>query len=414
MSVRKYEIIIFGAGINGLSLAIKLKQLGFESIALISKNALRKTAKKSHLSANLKIQDLRVSALCTSSVRYLQSLGLAEQFHQFAHFFNQMTVVDEYRNLDLNISDTDFNPQYLLKNTKNQNSLGLVIANSYLEQSLEKRVFELGIDFFQMDSELVKIDINNNEVQIISDKEHLTADLIVASDGLNSKIREISGIEIKKYKYKQKALVCYLKVSKPIKNMAWQCFMGSKTLALLPCFESFDEKIQNYHYSVVWTMDESEFEKNSQTIKTQIQTLTQNQFGEVLDVSKIASFDLTKSQVEDYAGNRVFLIGDAAHTIHPLAGMGLNLGLKDSKNLAHHLQHLKQKNLNIYEYQNLVSVAKQRMFDNEFSQNLMDAFMFFYNSKIPKLLGSFNRFNFVKKSPQFIKDKIIRFIEGFN
>ena len=153
--IKHYPIIIFGGGIVGMSLAIRLAQLGIGSALIVQQNwnhskhnttnQLSLSNLSNPLGSQLDPSELKVSALSKNSIEFLRSLGLGQTINQFAHFYQKMQVVDWQKNLNLQFQADDFNSNLLVKDANNRNCLGAVIANCLIERALKSLIVQMSV-----------------------------------------------------------------------------------------------------------------------------------------------------------------------------------------------------------------------------------------------------------------------------
>ena len=199
-----------------------------------------------------------------------------------------------------------------------------MVSEKNLMKEIQIKLTSEGIKSFP---EPKKINLYNSpdEVLIKLGKESLTASLLVACDGANSKIKEHLNI-IKKIKnFNQNAIVFNFETSKDVKKNAKQYFLEDSILALLP--------ISPRTISVVWSCNQDFFKKlndmSDSKFKIKLKGIIGNDFAEISNISNRSHFPLIMVLNEKFFDKRVVLMGNAAHSIHPLAGQGLNLGIRD-------------------------------------------------------------------------------------
>ena len=164
----------------------------------------------------------------------------------------------------------------------------------------------------------------------LEDGSEVTAELLVGADGAKSKLREALGIGFESQGYGQTGLVCEVECSEPGGNTAWQRFVDGGALALLPLEET--------RLSIVWSLPNAQAEQlqqlNEKDFTSALNEASASVAGDLAPVTPIASFPLRRGLAASTSGERYALVGEAARTVHPLAGQGLNLGLGDAEALA--------------------------------------------------------------------------------
>ena len=157
------------------------------------------------------------------------------------------------------------------------------------------------------------------------DGESIVARLLVAADGAGSPLRERAGIGTRGRDYAQRAVVAHVRTERPHQDTAWQRFLPDGPLALLPLADG--------RISIVWSLPVAEAERvlalDEQAFRNELGVASDFRLGRVLASTPRASFPLKLQLAENYQAERFVLLGDAAHSVHPLAGQGVNLGLRD-------------------------------------------------------------------------------------
>ena len=228
----------------------------------------------------------------------------------------------------------------------NEAELGSIVENSIVTHSLHKRVAQLenvvSVTPFSIESLDYEQDGGDTLVRLKSaEGESIRAPLIIAADGANSKLRQLADFECREWDYEQQALVTTVRTEQSHRDKALQRFLETGPLAFLPLRVAQLNDDQHY-CSIVWTMLPEQ--------ATRIMSLSEDEFnrelgaaiefrlGNILSSDKRFVFPLRQRHAVDYVKGGIVLVGDAAHTIHPLAGQGVNLGLLDAKALAEELQ----------------------------------------------------------------------------
>jgi 2-octaprenylphenol hydroxylase len=199
----------------------------------------------------------------------------------------------------------------------------------------------------------------------------LTADLIVAADGAHSLLREQAGITSRGWAYQQHGLVATIRTEQPHQKTAWQRFLSGGPLAFLPLNDA-------HLCSIVWSLPTEQAEQlktiDKNSFELRLAEAFNHQLGKVELVSERASFPLALAHARDYVKPGFALLGDAAHTIHPLAGQGVNIGLQDAVALAGTLVWAVQQQRQIGSLHTLKKYQRRRLAENLLMQFSMDGF----------------------------------------
>lgn len=159
----------------------------------------------------------------------------------------------------------------------------------------------------------------------LDDGRRLHARLVLGADGAASPLRRLAGIGSDVHDYAQRAVVAYVETAHPHEDTAWQRFLPTGPLAFLPCADG--------RSSIVWTLPDAEAERllavDEATFRRELTRAFDARLGDVTGVSERASFPLRRALAAHHVAGRLALVGDAAHVVHPLAGQGVNLGLRD-------------------------------------------------------------------------------------
>jgi 2-octaprenylphenol hydroxylase len=206
---------------------------------------------------------------------------------------------------------------------------------------------------------------------VLEDGQTLTAKLIVGADGARSLLREWADIDTYGWDYQQSAVVCTVTTEQSHQNTAWQRFLPEGPLAFLPLADP-------YQCSIVWSNSTEETallcDLADERFNTAISKAFGNKLGEFVEISARASFPLKLRHAAHYVETGFALVGDAAHTIHPLAGQGVNIGLLDAATLAEVVIEAHEKGREIGSLHTLNKYQRRRKGDNLAMQMTMDAF----------------------------------------
>ena len=199
-----------------------------------------------------------------------------------------------------------------------------MVSEKELIKEIESKIIDEGIETF---SEPKKINLVNSldKVSIDLDNKNLNSRILIVCDGANSKIKEQLDIRKKTKNFNQNAIIFNFKTSVEILNNAKQYFLENSVLALLP--------ISRNTVSVVWSCNQDFYQKinilDDFGVLKKLKEIIGSDYGSLSNLSNRSSFPLTMVLNDKFFDKRVVLMGNAAHSIHPLAGQGLNLGIRD-------------------------------------------------------------------------------------
>ncbi|MFC0322314.1 FAD-dependent monooxygenase [Gallibacterium melopsittaci] len=329
--MKTFDIVIIGGGMVGLALAQALKEVSC-SIAIIE-------TQTPHF--QLTSVTNRVSALNLASEAMLRQFGVWQQIQQWrATAYAQMYVweKDSFANIQLDTQNLGID------------HLGHIVENQIIRQALYEAVEQ------QANAELllakpISVGINeNNAVLSLDNGEIVVAKLVVGADGANSWLREQIQIPLSFRDYQHTALVCNVETEEPHQQVCRQIFSSESILAFLPLH-------QPNLSSIVWSQDPLQAKAlavcDEEQFNRRLTTAFDNRLGLCRVVSERNIYPLCARFARHFVQDRVALIGDAAHTIHPLAGLGVNLGFMDALALAQEIEVNLAHNKDIGAYRHL-------------------------------------------------------------
>ena len=362
-------------------LALSLTRRGIP-VAIIEKN------KKSKLS---KINDLRTSAISQGSSRILTNLNIWNKIGNKAQLINSILVKDG------KMSEINFDSESI-----SEGPLGYIIENNILKEFVFKELTKNDLIDIYYDVEIQEIENKRQDVvKLKTNKGIFESYLLVGADGRYSKIRELSSFKYFYNDYNQRALVFNISHEQNHNSSAVEYFFPSGPLALLP-MKNKNQKMS----SVVWTIENSmQLDlKRKNTFLKEFEKRYNGHFGKILNFSKPVPYDLNVFYCYNYFKNRIILIGDACQAIHPIAGQGLNLGIRDAYILANTLEEGLSLGIDFGDGLLLEKYSRQRSIDKNLlvqsTHNLNKLFSnnTFFLSAIRKMgLRIFNQSMFLKK-----------------
>lgn len=338
--MQSFDIAIVGGGMVGLTLAAALNDTDLR-IAIIESHAPQSEMEDTF--------DLRVSALNRSSESVLRHIGAWNGIiERRATPYNGMYVWEQD-----SFASIEFDAQMIA-----QNNLGHIVENRVIQLSLLEQVQQQSNVTFFMPNQCQTMAIGESEVWLSLDNgSALTAKLVVGADGANSWVRNQSDIPLTHWDYGHSALVANVKTVEPHQGIARQIFTPRGPLAFLPLTDP-------YICSIVWSTDPTRADELMKLspidFEQQLTVEFDNQLGLTTLVGERAVVPLKMRFARDFTRERVALVGDAAHTVHPLAGQGVNLGLLDAASLAQELTLVWQQGKDIGLRRNLRTYERWR------------------------------------------------------
>ena len=342
MALKQFDCIVLGGGLIGLTATLALAKLNLNT-ALVERSSLK------HLKTST--GDQRTSAISASSKVMLDTLGIWDLLKGDAEPILDIRVSEKNTRGFVHYSHADADNQ----------PMGYIIENEIIKKTLIDAIetssnvhllFDQPISSFSNSQTLIRLKL--------SDERTLGGRLLIAADGANSHIRTLSGMKTTRLDYEQTSIVFTVNHTIPHHGIAHERFLPGGPIAFLP--------MTNQRSSVVWT------EKSA--IANDLVNLTTEDFlrgaslriddclGKLSLIGSRAMYPLSLIYSGNLIKNRLVLIGDAAHRIHPIAGQGLNLGLRDIAHLVDKLADAQYSGMDVGDYEVLRRFQSSRLVDN--------------------------------------------------
>ncbi|MBD3647552.1 MAG: UbiH/UbiF/VisC/COQ6 family ubiquinone biosynthesis hydroxylase [Pseudomonadales bacterium] len=396
------DIVITGGGMVGLSLACALADSHLSVVVLEAGQPVEptepgKSRRRGHqLDSGF---EPRVSAINLETCNLLQRTGVWEkcETERFAPL-KEMLVWDAR-----GTSRIEFGADMI-----DEECLGYIAENHQILLGLTARVRELdNVDVHYNVSVQVFERIDDGYRVVLNDEQVITCRLLVGADGGNSRIREMSGMKTFRWNYDQQAFVTTVQTERPHGYVARQSFTPLGPLAFLPLA---NDKL----CSIVWSTKDIESLKamSDESLCRELGKASEFALGEVKGVDRRYSFPLYQQHAMRYTHSHLALIGDAAHTIHPLAGQGANLGFADANALAIELCQCRFSNLDPGDGALLRRFERRRKPDNLLMASIMEAFKRIYDMDDPRLSWIRNSGMRWVQDNDALKARLVRFASG--
>lgn len=302
----RYDILIVGAGVTGLATALRLAKSGFE-VAIVDKQSMGLPDGKAH--------PLRYVAVNQSSEALLKRIE-AWPSSEAVSPYREMAIWDAKSAGELNFSSLQLAiPE-----------LGYIISEAALKKALFNELLALNSVSLFEHTELSSMEVGTDSVKLLTKTGAFTARLVIGADGADSWVKQQLAINTQSRPYQHLATIATVTTEKTHRKTAYQVFTTVGPLAFLPlqdphqCSIVFSAEID--YANQLRVMDDEAF-------ASELEKQFHSRLGRIGKLSERVTFPLFERHADNYVSERVALLGDAIHTIHPLAGLGMNLGLKD-------------------------------------------------------------------------------------
>lgn len=352
MTNQSTEVAVVGGGMVGGALALGLAQHGF-AVTVIEQQVpplFDATAQP----------DVRISAISAASVALLRGLGVWESIQRMrCHPYRRLETW-EWENAHVVFDASELKLPLL----------GYMVENNVLQQALWQALEEHPKVTLRVPASLIALHRHNDRHELeLAGGERVTAKLVIGADGANSQVRQMAGIGIHAWQYAQSCMLITVQCENDPGDSTWQQFTPDGPRAFLPLFDNWA--------SLVWYDSPARIRQLQGLSMAQLQTEIAKHFparlGQVMPVAA-GAFPLTRRHALQYVQPGLALVGDAAHTIHPLAGQGVNLGYRDVDALIDVLVNARSYGESWASQPVLKRYQTRRMADNFIMQSGMDLF----------------------------------------
>lgn len=377
----EYDVAVVGAGIAGLTSALHLANEGLSVLLLDAAHAGQSLSTES-CRQGLADFPPRVSAITPANARYLNDLDIWSQIPEMCRRgYQKMSVWEQLGGGNIQFDAAEYQCT----------ELGFIVENEALEYAVAQCLKDLDNVAWETHAKVVACDYSSESqmTHVSTEKEKYIAKLVVAADGANSSIRHLMGFKTTEWDYEQKAIVCTVQTELPHESTARQRFSERGPVALLPLSDSCTEgsATKDHFSSLVWSLDTETFDSvmglSDEAFCIALEQEMEGSVGRIVGISKRFAFPLRQRQAKQYVKDNVVLVADAAHTIHPLAGQGLNLGLSDVATLCSLVGKYHRRSSPVNHPAILARYQRERKVENLAMASAMEVFKRLFGSKDP-------------------------------
>ena len=404
-----FDIVIVGAGMVGAALATGLGRSGFR-VALVDRGSAPE------FDPSLP-PDIRVSALSAGSERYLNDLDVwPSMLAMRATPYARLAVWDETRHplsnlLPRKVADVVFDAGNL-----SARHLGHIVENRITQQALWNSAAALNSVSLFPDNAVSHLENGNNHAAVtLEDCTELECQLVVGADGAASGVRELAGIGVTRDQYQQQAMVISVRYQGAVEDITWQGFYPSGPRAFLPLHSAGNGESWA---SLVWYDSPEQLAHlkslDDRALMAEIQNAFPPELPLLTHIEAKASFPIARQHAKTYVNNRVVLAGDAAHTINPLAGQGVNLGFQDALCLQTVIREAKRAGCDLADPAWLTKYEQQRRPANRRMMMAMDVFYHLFSNRTPPLHLLRNLGLGATKAMPFARNRVAKYAMGID
>ena len=327
MKELKADILIIGGGLTGLTTAYALSSLK-KKIILVDRGKLFST--KTHV-------DFRTTAISQGSKQFFEKIGIWKNLHRFSQPIKFIKVQDRSRSRII-----DF------RNKLSEENLGYIVSNKDIKKTFLNKLKSKKNVIIKENLNFLSLVAKQSETETYFNKIKIISNLVIASDGKKSSVRNYLKTKTFSKKYSHSALVVNFNHTKNHHNTAYEIFFKSGPLAILPT-KNID--INKFSSSLIWT-NKSEYTNELSKLKINfLKSILEEKIfqysGSIKKIHSVQFFPLSAHINSKFFEKRLFYIGDAAHSMHPIAGQGWNVGVRDIEKCLKVLQESENMGLDI-------------------------------------------------------------------
>ena len=383
-SIKQFDVIISGGGLSGVLTALSLLPLKHSSgnnlsIAIIEANSAMKQPDT--------VFDERVLALSHASVNYLKELNVWTKLSSYAQPIKNIHISDRgyYGKARINAVEHSVNAVgYVVEMSKIGHALNQTLANKIEHNNSNITWFTPDcIQHVEWRSNVVNVTLESSIV--------ISSTLLVGCDGAQSVCRKLAKISVNETPYVQSAIIANVATSLPHNGIAYERFTDHGPIAMLPLVQLTNEASR---CSLVWTLSPEKAKEVEKFTDVQFQRALEKAFGywlgEIKHTGKRHIYPLSLVKADEQIHHRMILIGNASHAIHPIAGQGFNLGLRDVQALSQNIAQSLNNNEDIGSLNCLSDYAMSRKKDHEHIITLTDSLVTIFSNQLPPLIAGRN------------------------
>ena len=350
----EYQVSIVGGGVCGALAALYLGKSGIK-VSLVDRG-----------DPSVKFEDPfvgRTTSLNLFSIGSFREVGVWQEIKKNAKEFQEIYVWDSEGSSSISFNSSEIS----------RGDLGVIVHNQIILESIYSELKKISDVNLFTEENLMEIHETSSKIKIITESgKEISSEILIGADGSLSKVRDLANIPIRTWSYNQLAIVTSVVTELPLGKTAFQIFTDTGPIALLPLANGNNEA------SLIWSTDESYGNKilkqERNELEKELRLKTENKFGEITFNKEVNSFPLHQLHAKKFYKSRSVLIGDSAHTIHPLAGQGLNLGIADVTELSQLIASAHRNGKNLYDERMLSLYSKKRERESYKMIALMEAF----------------------------------------